>query len=78
MGYMNEQAKEAIVSDDRDAEAKLALLDYFDKHPQERLWQSIRNFSGRSFIVAMDKVPQYDKGEEDTFYWEGNNARPAR
>lgn len=73
MGIMNEQAQEAIASTDRDAKAKLDLLDYFDKHPEERLWQSIRNFSDYAFIYASNKLTD-DKDIKDTFYWEDKNA----
>ena len=57
----------------RDKEAKQAFIKYLKDNPQERFFQAVRNFSGASFIVVMDKVPQPEKGEYDTFYWEAGN-----
>lgn len=54
----------------RDKNVKQAFVQYLNDHPQERLFQSIRNFSGYPFIVAMYRVPRPDKGEFDTFYIE--------
>lgn len=54
----------------RDENLKNAFIQYLAEHPQERLFQSIRNFSGYPFIAAMYKVPRPDQGEFDTFYLE--------
>lgn len=56
----------------RDENAKKAFIQYLEEHPQERLFQSIRNFSGYPFIAAMYRVPTPDQGAFDTFYWEGD------
>ena len=53
-----------------DENIKKAFIQYLMEHPQERLFQSIRNFSGYPFIVAMYRIPRQDQGEFDTFYLE--------
>ncbi len=53
----------------RSAETKEAFIKYLADHPEERLWQAVRNFSGYSFILASDILPV--EGQLDTFYWEG-------
>lgn len=54
----------------RDEHMKVAFIQYLRAHPNERLFQAIRNFSGYPFLVAMYKIPRADKGEYDTFYIE--------
>lgn len=54
----------------RDENIKKAFIQYLEEHPQERLFQSIRNFSGYPFIAAMYHVPRPDQGAFDTFYLE--------
>lgn len=54
----------------RDENTKRAFIQYLKEHPQERLFQSIRNFSGYPFIAAMYQVPRPDQGAFDTFYLE--------
>lgn len=54
----------------RDENMKKAFIQYLMEHPQERLFQSIRNFSGYPFIVAMYRIPRQDQGEFDTFHLE--------
>ena len=53
-----------------DKKMKKAFIQYLMEHPQERLFQSIRNFSGYPFIAAMYRIPRPDQGEFDTFYLE--------
>ena len=54
----------------RDENIKKAFIQYLEEHPQERLFQSIRNFSGYPFIAAMYRIPRPDQGAFDTFYLE--------
>lgn len=54
-----------------------ALLDdfaqYLAKHPDERFWQALRNWSGASKIIY-EKDHGNDRYDSlDTFYWEGKN-----
>lgn len=56
---------------------KEEFVKYLEEHPDERLWQAIRNFSGVSFILACDRAQfQLDSPfiePRDTFYWEGKD-----
>lgn len=52
----------------RDQKAKEALIRYLQEHPEQRLWQCIRNWSGFNFIWAGDKLDMSDAS--DTFYEE--------
>lgn len=54
---------------------KLAVFrEYCRKHPEERFWQALRNWSGKARILASDQKilgADYPLGDlEDTFYWE--------
>lgn len=51
----------------RDEEIKASLVLYISLHPEERLWQSIRNWSKHNFILVANEL---DGPTEDTFYWE--------
>lgn len=54
--------------DIRSKKTKEEFIQYLKDHPQERFWQSVRNFSGYYFIYAGGAIP--DEGIEDTFYKE--------
>jgi hypothetical protein len=56
----------------RDMEAKEAFVRYLIDHPEQRLWQAIRNFSRYGFIFASNDITARDR--IDTFYWEGKDA----
>jgi hypothetical protein len=56
----------------RDEDTKRAFLKYVAEHPELRLWQAIRNFSGYGFIFASNDITARDR--IDTFYWEGKDA----
>ena len=56
----------------RSEKTKIAFLKYLEEHPNERFWQSIRNFSGYAFILASDVLP--NEGQVDTFYFEEKNG----
>lgn len=54
------------------------FIEYCREHPDERFWQALRNWSGRSFIFAFVNgsnfcCSQFFHTIEDTFYWEGRN-----
>lgn len=43
---------------------------YCAKHPDERFWQALRNWSGFAFIYGTRKISHIEQGIEDTFYFE--------
>jgi len=47
--------------------------EYCNKHPEERFWQALRNWSGFAFICASKQFPS---GTDiiDTFHWEGKDG----
>jgi hypothetical protein len=58
--------------------AKKELIEYIKAHPEMRLWQCIRNWSGQNFILASyfsitDENFESNNSIDDTFYWEGKN-----
>lgn len=55
---------------DRSGEVKVEFIKYMIDHPNERFWQSVRNFSGSSFVLFSTSI---DKNIKDTFYMEGKN-----
>lgn len=54
----------------RSEKTKKDFIKYLEKHPGERFWQAVRNFSGYSFIIASDIFPD-NPNQADTFHWEG-------
>jgi hypothetical protein len=46
-----------------------SFVDYCEKHPQERFYQALRNWSGFNFIYGSHK-PIDDLSISDTFYIE--------
>ena len=56
---------------DRSSEAKISFLSHLLMHPEQRLWQALRNWSGYPRIVAIDRVEELTvPGAYDTFHWE--------
>ena len=59
----------------------IKLLKEFTKyciaHPEERLWQALRSWSGFAFIYATNKIITINKEDsselQDTFYFEGKD-----
>ena len=52
----------------RSYQTKETFIAYMLLHPNERFWQSVRNFSGRGFILVCDEL---DGGETfDTYHFE--------
>lgn len=58
------------------------FVKYCERHPEDRFWQALRNWSGRGFILACDlsgniECREKDTGHTDvatdTFYWEGKD-----
>ena len=47
-----------------------SLTTYCLAHPEERLWQALRNWSGFNAIFVLDEKAEDLK---DTFYWENKN-----
>ncbi len=47
------------------------FLIYARSHPELRLWQALRNWSGKNFILTADELLGSGKfdGIEDTFYF---------
>jgi hypothetical protein len=49
------------------------FIKYYDKHPQERFWQALRNWSGVPFLmVSKDGKFEYND-LLDTFYFKGKD-----
>lgn len=68
-----------IIDKDRNTYTKIEFIKYILKHPDERFWQSVRNFSEYPFIIASTKPVKINITGEirtniDTFYWENNNG----
>jgi len=49
-----------------------SFIKYCDSHPEQRLWQALRNWSEENFIWASDERNS-DPSFKDTFYWKGKN-----
>jgi hypothetical protein len=56
----------------RSQKTKQDFIKYMEEHPSERFWQAASNFSGYSFIIASDILPD-SPNQLDTFYWEEKN-----
>lgn len=52
----------------RDEKTKKAFIEYLEAHPQERFWQSVRNFWRVAFVYISDSMLD----GKDTFYIEGD------
>jgi hypothetical protein len=46
------------------------FVEYCEKHPEERFWQALRNWSGAGFILACKELPPEGYEYDDTFYRE--------
>lgn len=44
------------------------FTEYCKKHPEERFWQALRNWSNALSILYKDSIQEESK---DTFYWQG-------
>lgn len=60
----------------RNSEALKSFTDYCEKHPTQRFWQALRNWSDYPFVyVGTDKpFDRFPKWLVDTFYWEGKSS----
>lgn len=60
---------------DRNWETKMKFMAYLSAHPEERFWQSVRNFSDYDFILGSNHPNPVENPEwaktEDTFNKEG-------
>lgn len=54
----------------RNAATLASFVDYCKKHPDQRFWQALRNWSGYTLIYATNEHPPPERAK-DTFYWEG-------
>lgn len=60
----------------RNEEIKKAFIAYMEEHPDERFWQSIRNFSQADFVLVAEYPTKVEDSFElwvkprDTFHWE--------
>ena len=50
----------------RNSEVLSSFIKYCEKHPEERFWQALRNWSGNAFIWATR-----ERVVNDTFNWTG-------
>lgn len=55
----------------RDEKTKAKFIKYMQKHPDERFWQSIRNFTLYSFVYVSARLID-EVGLKDTFYIESD------
>ena len=49
-----------------------SFVRYCEKHPTERFWQALTNWTKASFIL-FSEFPPHDIYEHDTFYFEGKD-----
>ncbi len=50
----------------------MSFVNYCAKHPEERFWQALRNWSGFLFIYALEPYAGRNR-MIDTFYFEGKD-----
>jgi len=58
-----------ILRKSKNSKVLVSFSKYCLKHPEQRFWQALSNWSGK-YIFANDKLL---KQIDDTFYWEGKN-----
>lgn len=51
----------------QDKKTKHAFIKYMKQHPEQRFWQSIRNFAGVPFVYISNDL-LHTKGVFDTFF----------
>lgn len=57
----------------RDPKTKASFIEYLSTHPDERFWQSIRNFWGAPFVFIADhQLDEPNATPTDTFYIEAD------
>lgn len=49
----------------KDETTLLDFIKYCNDHPDERFWQALRNWSGHSFILIANRVPDKNNDEYD-------------
>lgn len=55
----------------RDEKTKKKFIKYMKDHPDERFWQSIRNFTFYGFVYVSSRLID-EVGLKDTFYIESD------
>lgn len=68
----------------RNSEVLESFVSYAKAHPEQRLWQALRNWAGVNFIYVSEHQAQEFQNPEDamtvynnlqeTFYWEGKDG----
>lgn len=71
----------------RNSKTLASFVEYCSRHPQQRFWQALASWSGRSFIAVISHAPSLVYAEtrvygrpservevEDTYLWEGKNG----
>ena len=53
-----------------------SFVKYAEAHPEMRLWQALRAWSGVHFLVAEHEVDAYTRDRYDTYFWEKKNELP--
>jgi hypothetical protein len=52
-----------------------SFVAYCEKHPEQRFWQALRNWSGCNFIYVSDCADNHSNNEiKDTFYFLGRSS----
>lgn len=59
----------------KNSAVRVSFVEYCKKHPDQRFWQALRNWSGYTIIYATNELPT--KPVKDTFYWEGRRYNAA-
>ena len=49
------------------------FVKYCKRHPEQRFWQALRNWSGASYIFRGEHLASEIIGGRDTFYFEGKD-----
>lgn len=70
-------------SKSRNSELLASFSEYCAKHPDQRFWQALLNWSGVSYLVSLGAPAAWVKcvgtngnqvSVKDTYYWEGRNG----
>jgi len=62
----------------RNTEHVASFISYCAKHPDERFWQALRNWSGWSYIYVSNGSGPGGEDVIDTFYWEGGTKMACK
>ena len=58
------------IKETRNSKLLRSFMKYAEKHPQERFWQALLNWSGLPYVCWGKMGSKLEVGG-DTYYWEG-------